>query len=200
MNNVLSSPAKSLTLGLLIVVAIIALWVALSGVDAIGFTSFLLRAVHIVSAMIWVGMIWFVNFIQLLAVSEADAAGRPAIMKLIVPRVAFTFRHASHLTILSGVLLLVTTGYLLDRIVFSSAVYIPPLRNILLWGAAVGALAMYGFVHMVIWPGLRIVLGQQPADEATVSAARVRVAAYARWNLILALPVTVAMIAAAHLY
>jgi uncharacterized membrane protein len=59
---------------------------------------------------------------------------------------------------------------------------------------------MYGFVHMVIWPGLRIVLGQEPADEATVSAARARVAAYARWNLILALPVTVAMIAAAHLY
>jgi hypothetical protein len=58
MNNVLSSPAKSLTLGLLIVVAIIAVWVALSGVDAIGFTSFLLRAVHIVSAMIWVGMSW----------------------------------------------------------------------------------------------------------------------------------------------
>ena len=159
MNNVLASPAKSLTLSLLIVVAIIAVWIAMSGVDTIGFTSFLLRAVHVVSAMIWVGMIWFVNFIQLLAVGEADAAGRPAIMKHIVPRVAFTFRHASHLTILSGILLLTTTGYLLDRVVFSSAVYIPPLRNLLLWGAAIGALAMYGFVHMVIWPGLRIVLG-----------------------------------------
>jgi uncharacterized membrane protein len=185
---------------LLIVVAIIAVWVALSGVDAIGFTSFLLRAVHIVAAMIWVGMIWFVNFIQLVAVGEADAAGRPAIMRLIVPRVAFAFRHASHLTVLSGVLLLLTTGYLLDRIVFSSAVYVPPLRNILLWGATIGALAMYAFVHVVIWPGLRIVLGQETADEATVAAARTRVAAYARWNLILALPVTVAMIAAAHLY
>ena len=61
MNNVLASPMRSLILGLLIVVAILAIWIALSGVDSIGFTSFLLRAVHIVAAMIWVGMIWFVN-------------------------------------------------------------------------------------------------------------------------------------------
>ena len=97
-------------------------------------------------------------------------------------------------------LLLVTSGYLLDRLVFASPVYVPPLRNLLLWGGVVAAMAMYMFVHMMIWPGLRKVLGIEQADADQVAAARAKVAVYARWNLILAVPVTVAMVAAAHLY
>jgi uncharacterized membrane protein len=198
--SILASPGKSFVVGVLAGVAILVCWIAVSGVDPIGFVSFLLRLLHVLAAMIWIGMIWFVNFIQLVAVAEADATQRPAIMKLIVPKVALTFRHASHLTIASGVLLLITTGYLLDRLVFSSPVYMPPLRNVLLWGGVIAAFVMYGLVHMAIWPGLRIVLGLEPADEQAIAAARARVAVYARWNLILATPVTVAMVAAAHLY
>ena len=200
MKDTLASPTRSLILGLLIALAILAAWIVNSGVDRIGFTSFLLRWLHIASAMIWVGMIWFVNFIQLAAVAEADAPGKAAILKHIVPRVALTFRHASHVVVGSGVLLLVTSGYLLDRLVFASPVYVPPLRNLLLWGGVVVAMAMYMFVHMMIWPGLRKVLGIEQADADQVAAARAKVAVYARWNLILAVPVTVAMVAAAHLY
>ena len=200
MTNTLASPTRSLILGLLIALAILAVWLVNSGVDRIGFTSFVLRWLHIVSAMIWVGMIWFVNFIQLVAMAEADAPGKAAILKHVVPRVALTFRQASHVVVGSGVLLLVTSGYLLDRLVFSSPVYIPPLRNLLLWGGIVAAMAMYMFVHMMIWPGLRKVLGIEQADADQVAAARAKVAVYARWNLILAVPVTVAMVAAAHLY
>ena len=200
MKDILASPIKALALGGVIALAIIVVWVVQSGVDRIGFTSFVLRWVHVFAGMIWIGMIWFVNFIQLVAVAEAEPGERPAIMKHIVPKVALTFRYASHLTILSGVLLLITSGYLLDRLVFASPVYIPPLRNLLLWGGTAAAFVMYAFVHMVIWPGLRIVLGQEPADTEKIAAARQRVATYARWNLVLAVPVTVTMVAAAHLY
>ena len=200
MKGILASPAKSLALGLAISFAIVALWIYVSGVDRIGFMSFLLRWLHVVGAIVWVGMIWFVNFIQLVAVAEAEPPARAAILRHIVPRVATTFRHASHLTIASGVLLLVTSGYMLDRLVFSTPVYIPPVRNMLLWGGTVAGFAMYAFVHMMIWPALRIVLGQEPADDQKIAAARARVATYARWNLVLSLPVTVAMVAAAHLY
>ena len=200
MPSFLATPMRAFLLGLAISAAIVVLWAAVSPFDRIGFTSFLLRWLHIASAMLWIGMIWFVNFIQLSAVAEAEPAARAGIMKHIVPRVATTFRHTSHLTIASGVLLLVTSGYLLDRLVFSSPYYIPPLRNLLLWGGTVAATAMYAFVHMVIWPGLRIVLGIEAADADKIAAARTRVAIYARWNLVLAVPVTVAMVAAAHLY
>ena len=68
-----------------------------------------------------------------------------------------------------------------------------------MWVGTLAAMVMYMFVHMMIWPGLRLVLGIDKGDEATVAAARAKVAVYARWNLVLAVPVTVAMVAAAHL-
>ncbi len=200
MREILASPMRSLMLGALVAVALVSLWIAFAGVDAHGFAAFALRVVHVIAAVVWVGMIWFVNFVQLVAVAEAAPTDRSAIVKHIVPRVALTFRHASHLTIVSGVLLLAAAGYLLDQLVFATEVFIPPAKSAMLWAGVVGALAMYAFVHMMIWPNLQKVLGIVPADEASVALARVRVASYARWNLILALPVTVAMIAAAHLY
>src|SRR6185312_6146357 len=109
------------------------LWLFNWGLDGIGFISLLLRWVHVLGGILWVGMIWFVNFIQFAALDEADDVGRNTLHRLVVPRVAHVFRHASHLTAVSGVLLLASTGYILDSWVFLSAVYISPLRSALLW-------------------------------------------------------------------
>ena len=200
MGKILSSAQSALFLGFAICAVIAALWMMGSSFDPIGLTSFLLRWLHVLAAIVWIGMIWFVNFIQLAAVAEADDAGRATLMKLIVPRVAATFRHASHATLISGFALLMTTGYLFDRWVFLSAVYVPPLKNALLWSGVIGAVVMWVLVHMVIWPSLRILLGEVDADDAAKAQARARVRTYARINLVLAIPVTFVMVAAAHLY
>lgn len=200
MNAILDSAPRSLLTGLAIALLILVLWIALSGVDAIGLTSFLLRWIHILGGILWLGMIFFVNFIQFAALAEADEAGRSAIMKLIVPRVAHSLKHAAGLTLLTGVLLLVTSGYLFDSLVFSSAVYIPPLRNTLLWAGVAGGVTMWAFVEFIIGPNLRIVLGQTRADAAGIARARRQAKTFARLNLILAVPVTFVMVAAAHLY
>jgi uncharacterized membrane protein len=173
-----------------------------SGLDWLGFISFLLRWIHILGGIIWVGMIWFVNFIQFAALDEADDAGRGLIHKLIVPRVAHMFRHAAHLTLVSGVLLLISTGYLFDRWVFSSAVYIAPMRSVLLWSGVIAGAVMWAFVQFVIWPDLQTVLGSADADAdaEAKAAARQRVRRFARLNLILSIPVTFVMVAATHLY
>ena len=59
---------------------------------------------------------------------------------------------------------------------------------------------MWTFVHMIIWPNLQVVLGQRPGNAEAKAVARTKVAHYARANLLLAVPVTVLMVAAAHLY
>lgn len=203
MKRILSSGPAALMAGLflagLILILFLALWLLDWGLDGIGFISLLLRWVHILAGIIWIGMIWFVNFVQLAAVEKADEAGRSALHKLVVPRVALMYRHASHLTVISGALLLVTTGYVLDRWVFLSAVYIPPLRSSLLWIGAAGGLVMWIFVHFMIRPNLQIVLAEQ-SDAAAQERARGQVRTYARLNLVLAIPVTLAMVAATHLY
>ncbi len=200
MGHWLDTPMKAALAGLAIVVAILLVWLVVVGVDRIGFISFMLRWLHVVGAIVWVGIIVFINFVQILAVKEQDAAGRGVLFKSVVPRVATLFRHASHLTLVSGILLLVTTGYLLDRWIFTSDVFIPPLRNVLLWGGTLGGLAMWAFAHFVVWPNLKVVLGLVPGDDAAKAAARAKVETYARLNLVLALPVTFVMVAAPHLY
>lgn len=200
MSLFLSSPVRALLAGLAVCALMLAAWVGTGGADVRGVVSFLLRWVHVLAAMVWVGMIVFVNFIQIAAVAGADGAGRPTLLRLVVPQVATTFRHASHLTMLSGAALLVTTGYLLDRAVFGAEVYLPPIKNIMLWGSVVGALVMYGLVHLVIWPGLRRVLGEVATTPEEMAAARNRVHFAARFNLVLTMPVTFAMVAASHLY
>jgi uncharacterized membrane protein len=59
---------------------------------------------------------------------------------------------------------------------------------------------MWALVNMLIWPSLKVVLGETPADADAKATARARVATFARVNLILSVPVIFAMVAAAHLY
>lgn len=200
MPAILSSARNALLAGLVIAAVAVLAAIAMSGADWLGFTSFVLRAIHVVAAIIWVGMIWFVNFIQHPAVVDADDAGRGTLFRLVVPKVATTFRHTSHLVLLSGALLLLPTGYLFASWVYGAPIHMPLVKVLLLWGAAAGAVAMWVFVHMMIWPSLQIVLGEKPGNAEAKAAARAKVALYARANLLLAIPVTVLMVAAAHLF
>ncbi|MFZ4806954.1 MAG: hypothetical protein ACOYLQ_06810 [Hyphomicrobiaceae bacterium] len=200
MGSLLDSPGRAFGLSVAIAAVILLLWKVSAGLDPIGFMAYLLRFIHVFAATIWLGLIWFVNFVQLAALAEASPEGRATLMKSVVPRVAHAFRHTSHLTVLTGVVLLISSGYLLDRYIFTTEVYVPPLRNLLVWGGTVGGLVMWGLVHFRIWPSLRVVLGETAGDDAAKERARAIIKTSARINLVLMLPVTAVMIAAAHLY
>ena len=200
MTALLSNARNALMAGTALALAAVAAAILAEGIDALGLASFALRAIHILAAVLWVGMIWFVNFVQHPAVVGADDAGRGTLFRLVVPHVATIFRHASHLVMLSGVLLLLPTGYLLAPWIFGAPVHMPVTKVLLLWGAAAGGVVMWAFVHMIIWPNLQIVVGARPGNAEAKAAARAKVALYARANLLLAMPVTVLMVAAAHLF
>ena len=80
MQAITETAGRALAAGTALTLIILIAWLALVGADALGFFSFLLRWVHVVAAMLWVGMIWFVNFVQLAAVQQADDAGRRTLM------------------------------------------------------------------------------------------------------------------------
>lgn len=200
MAALLATPLRATLVGLALSLAILVVWMVFVGVDPIGLGSFLLRWLHVAGGIVWLGQIAFINFVQIVAIKEQDAAGRAVLLKSVVPRVAKLFRHAAHLTVLSGVLLLVTTGYLLDRWMFQTPVYIPPLPNLMLWAGALGGIAMWAIAQFVVWPNLKVVLGTVPGDDAAKARARAKVELYARINLVLSLPVTFVMVAVPHLY
>jgi uncharacterized membrane protein len=164
MNFLLGHPVRSFFTGLAIAALALAVWVFTEPVDPRGLISILLRFIHVVAAMVWIGFVFFVNFIQLRVLEEADAASRSTISRLIVPRVAAGFRHASCLTVLAGALLLVSTGYLSGEWAFPSAVYISPMRTMMLAAGVLGGVLMWGFVNLAIWPSLKIALRHTAGD------------------------------------
>ena len=200
MQPIIDNPRAALGAGLAFTAALLLAWLIAAGVDGLGLLSFLVRLVHVLTAMIWVGLIFFVNFVQLVVLRTADEAGRDFLHKAVVPSVAWWFRHASTAVVASGALLLVLAGYLLPSLVYGTSVYVPPARALLLWSGVVGSLAMWMFVHMYIWPAMQVVLGIRAGDDAEKARARDRVILFARLNLVLSLPVLFAMVAAAHLY
>ncbi|KAB2911047.1 MAG: hypothetical protein F9K29_23475 [Hyphomicrobiaceae bacterium] len=200
MQRITASPGGGLVAGLVIAAVIMLVWIISVGVDGLGLLSFLIRLLHVAGAIVWVGFIVFINFVQLVALQGADEQGRACLAKWVIPQVAWWFRHASTVTVLSGAVLLVMTGYLLPTLVYGSGVYVPPSRAVLLWLGVLGALVMLMFVHMYIWPCTQVVLGLRAGDADAKARARARVAFLARLNLILAVPVTLTMVAAAHLY
>jgi uncharacterized membrane protein len=200
MPGITDNPRTCLSVGLAAAALLLIVSLLASDTDRLGLVAFLLRFTHVLAAMIWIGLVVFVNFVQLVALRDADAATRDALHGAIVPRVAWWFRHASTLTVLSGVVLLVLGGYLLPALIYGTSVFISAAKAIALWIAVLGALAMWMFVHMYIWPNMQVVLGLRAGDAEAKGNARARVILFARLNLILAMPVALGMIAAAHLY
>ncbi|MGH6815512.1 MAG: hypothetical protein ACREC6_07400 [Hyphomicrobiaceae bacterium] len=192
MKRFLSDPWACLGIGCALAVM---LAVAAAQADSTAFAAFLLRWLHLAAGIVWVGLVVFVNFIQLVALAEADETARGVLMRMVVPRVAWWFRHAATASLATGAVLTVTGGYVLPAIVAAA-----PMRSLLLWSGAAGGIAMWIFVHFLIWPSLQIVLGHRPSDAETKTRARTRISTFARLNLILSLPVTFAMVAAAHLH
>ena len=180
--------------------AVVLLVVRLVTAESFEVFSFLVRLLHVLAAMTWVGLIVFVNFVQLVALQGADDQLRGFFAKSVIPQVAAWYRHASTLAVVTGAILLVTSGYLFPSLTYATEVATPPARTALLWAGVLGALAMWMFVHMYIWPNLQVVLGLRTGDGEAKSQARARVILFARLNLIIAMPVALGMIAAAHLY
>ena len=199
MQAITENPWASLATGLAIAVLALVLWLTTAGADALALIGFLVRFLHIFAAAVWLGLIVFVNFVQLIAFAGASEGQRAFMAQAVIPQVANWMRHASTTVVASGVLLLFTAGYLLGALTYGAAVYVSPMREGLLWLAVLAALAMWTMLHMYIWPAMQVALGLRAGDAEAKQRAAARVRLLARLNLILAVPVLFAMVAAAHL-
>lgn len=139
------------------------------------------RWLHVTAGVMWIGLLYYFNFVQVDALKAATADGTNAgIAKHVAPRALFWFRWASIVTWLAGALLL---GKLLPEAFL--------FRNPGLYPIGVGAwlgTIMLGNVHALIWPNQKKVLGIVPATDAEKAKAR-RVAFLAsRTNTMLSIP------------
>lgn len=177
--------------------ALIAVLVFATHADATAIAGLVLRVLHVFLAAVWIGFIVFINMIHIPAIEGADDAGRAAIVKGYLPKIAASFAHLAHGTLFTGLLLLVPTGYALSTLAYGTTVYVPPMRMAILVLGALGGAAMWAIVQFVVTPKLRLI-ANPASPPAARTEARATVKTYARLNLALLLPVLMAMITAAH--
>jgi uncharacterized membrane protein len=159
-------------------------------VDAI-FVQAVLRFLHLLFGIMWIGLLYYFNFVQLRKMPEIPAELKPAVSKYIAPEALFWFRWAAVFTWVSGVLLAYNRGYLFDAAALGLTSQNPQHSFIGLgmWLATVMAFNVWVF----IWPNQKIALGIVDADADAKAKAAKTAMLFSRLNTFLSIPMLATM-------
>ena len=163
--------------------------------DAI-FWQALFRWLHTFFGILWIGLLYYFNFVQIRKMPEIPAELKPGISKYIAPEALFWFRYAALATWVMGVILAFSRGYLFDAFTLGalSGFANPQVTFIGLgmWLATIMFINVWAF----IWPAQKKILGLvEASDEAKAKAAPMALIA-SRLNVLLSLPMAYAMVSA----
>jgi uncharacterized membrane protein len=147
-----------------------------------------MRWLHLFFGIVWIGLLYYLNFVQVPTMGKVPAELKKGITGYIAPRVLFFFRWGAALTVLTGLAIAGHNGYLVDALTFRGVGAVD-LIGIGMWLA----LLMAFNVWFVIWPAQKKILGiVEASDEAKAKAAPIALAA-SRTNVLLSLPMLYAM-------
>jgi uncharacterized membrane protein len=153
------------------------------------------RWIHIAAGVMWIGLLYYFNFVQVDALKKAAADTPPTgagITKHVAPRALFFFRYAALVTVLMGFMIL--GDKVDDALFFRERAYVP-----IGVGAWLG-LIMFFNVWAIIWPNQKKVLGIVPATDDEKNKARRTAFLASRLNTALSLPMLFFMVASGGIF
>ncbi|MBI3524901.1 MAG: urate hydroxylase PuuD [Betaproteobacteria bacterium] len=186
MDAIFQSLGRTLAVGVLVLVLI----VILAGNIQFGYAwaAFLVRWMHVVSGVMWIGLLWYFNFVQIPSMPRIADELKPAISKHIAPTALFWFRWAALATVVTGVVVAMLNGYLALALQLQKPF---TAIGIGMWIA----LLMAFNVWFIIWPNQKKALGINPvAPQEKATAARLAMLA-SRTNTMLSIPMLYCMVA-----
>ena len=200
MSNLLSSLSKTIhtSVGLMIVLFLGLFYLNEGFAFDTLFWSWLFRYIHVVVATMWIGLLWYFNFVQIPNMAKIPDEQKPAIGKVIAPAALFYFRWAAAFTVLSGLLLALFNGYLHDAMTFSIGSGVPKHTAIGI-GMWLGIIMAFN-VWFVIWPNQKRALGIVDCDPDLKAKSAKTAMLFSRTNTLLSLPMLFTMVAAQNLY
>jgi uncharacterized membrane protein len=115
MSAIFQSLGRSLFAGLVLVVLLV---VTLSSNISLNhaWMTFVMRWLHVIFGVMWVGLLWYFNFVQIPTMPKIPDEQKPAIGKFIAPEALFWFRWAALATVVTGVSVAAMSGYLLQAL------------------------------------------------------------------------------------
>lgn len=170
--------------------------IAPGGFDLI-FWQAALRWVHVVAGILWIGLLYYFNFVQIRKMPEIPGDLKPAVSKYIAPEALFWFRWSALVTVLAGLAVMGLRGHAYAAEVLSfgfAGGLVQGDQQFALMGLGVWlAIVMFLNVWGVIWPNQKRALGIVAVDDdKKARAARIAMLG-SRTNLLLSLPMLTAM-------
>lgn len=175
-------------LHLVLVVGLLASVALMFGLDADAVTAnSVTRWLHTFFGIVWIGLLYYFNFVQIPTMPKIPAELKPGISKHIAPAALFFFRWAAALTVLTGVIVAYLTGYLHQAFTFQDPY---KLIGVGMWLALIMAFNVW----FIIWPNQKKALGLVEADDATKAKAASTAMITSRLNTLLSFPMLYAMV------
>ena len=198
MFNILLSLPKTILTGILLLVLIT--WITNSYSELAFFdysyTTFFFRWLHVLSGIMWIGLLWYFNFVQIPNMPNIPDEQKPAIGKVIAPAALFWFRWAALATLITGLVLGYLNGYIHDALTLTTSDPKALMIGIGMWLGTIMAFNVWG----IIWPNQKRALGIIDVLPEIKAKSAKKAMIFSRINTLLSIPMLYCMVAAQNLY
>ena len=188
MGIIFQSLGRTIIAGLVILAVILGIAGTYAKTGEAYYWLFFVRWLHVLCGVLWIGLLWYFNFVQIPSMPKIPDEHKPAISKVIAPTALFWFRWAALATVVTGVSLAVLLGYLVPALSLRAPVTAIGLG---MWMALIMAFNVW----FIIWPNQKKALGIVAVEpDAKARAARMAMLA-SRFNTMLSIPMLYCMVA-----
>ena len=187
MGSILSSLSKTVIAGFILLGIIVAIFGNVNFLEP-AWLAFAFRWLHVMVGVMWIGLLWYFNFVQIPSMPKISDEHKPAISKVIAPEALFWFRYSALLTVVTGLIVAWLNGYGHDALMLGEGFQAIGLG---MWLAIIMAINVW----FVIWPNQKRALGIVDAEQE-VKAKSAKVAMLtSRTNTLLSVPMLYLMVA-----
>jgi len=200
MAGILSSLRNTVIAGFVLAFLLELMYLNSGGTFDTTFWAFLFRWLHVLSGIMWIGLLYYFNFVQIPNMPNIPDEQKPAISKVIAPAALWWFRWAAMATLITGLILGYINGYIHDALSLGAMNDFDVPKNIAIGIGMWLGIIMWFNVWFVIWPNQKKALGivEASADEKAASARTAML--FSRTNTLLSVPMLFAMVSAQNIY
>jgi uncharacterized membrane protein len=191
MGAIFQSLGRTVIAGIVLVLILLGVAGTFGRMGDQGYLIFFMRWLHILSGVMWIGLLWYFNFVQIPSMPKIPDEQKPAIGKVIAPEALFWFRWSALATVITGLLLATLVGYIGAALSLQHGTR--PI-GIGMWLALVMAFNVW----FIIWPNQKKALGIVTVEAAEKAAAARMAMLTSRFNTMLSIPMLYCMAAQSH--
>ena len=187
MGSILSSLSKTVIAGFVLLGVIMAIFGNINFLEP-AWLAFAFRWLHVMVGVMWIGLLWYFNFVQIPSMPKISDEHKPAISKVIAPEALFWFRYSALLTVITGLIVAWLNGYGHNALMLGEGYQAIGLG---MWLAIIMAINVW----FIIWPNQKRALGIVDAEPEVKAKSAKTAMLTSRTNTLLSVPMLYLMVA-----